>query len=134
MRDLFGLLDHGTFRSAADPVGLPQLEPGAVRQRFIVPTIRRGDIGLLERTDIRSFKHLLELLDFVNYAFDVHRQQYSESALRRHFAVRVGRYICTHFRFAKICRECDKRPVAGALFLTICLWSCAELIAGEQRL
>jgi hypothetical protein len=57
-----------------------------VRQPFIVPAIRGSDVGFLERPDIRSFEHLLELLDFVNDAFDVHPKQYSEPALTRHFA------------------------------------------------
>jgi len=72
-----------------------------VGQRFVMPSIRRGDIGFLERPDIRSFIHFLELLDFIDYAFHVHRQQYSESGVTRHFALGVRRYICTVFRFAK---------------------------------
>lgn len=56
-------------------------------QHFIVPSIRGRDIGFLKWPDIRSFKHLLELLDFINYAFDVHPQQYSQPALTRHLAL-----------------------------------------------
>ena len=54
-------------------------------QHFIVPSIRGRDIGFLKWPDIRSFKHLLELLDFIDYAFNVHPEQYSEPALSRHF-------------------------------------------------
>jgi hypothetical protein len=57
-----------------------------MRQPFIVPSIRGRDIGFFKWPDIRSFKHLLQLLDVINYAFDVHRQQYSQPALTRHFA------------------------------------------------
>ena len=58
-----------------------------MRQPLIVPSIRGTDIGFLEWPDIRSFEHLLELLDFVNDAFNVHPQQYSEPALPRHCAL-----------------------------------------------
>src|SRR5262249_4057922 len=34
--DLFRQLDYRSLRSAANPVVLPELEPGAMRQRFIV--------------------------------------------------------------------------------------------------
>jgi len=56
-----------------------------MRQPFIVPSIRGRDIGFLERPDIGSFEHLFQLLDFINDAFNVHPQQYSEPALARHF-------------------------------------------------
>ena len=49
-----------------------------MRQHLIVPSICGSDIGLLEWPDIRSLEHLLELLDFINDAFNVHPQQYSE--------------------------------------------------------
>lgn len=76
-RDLLGQLNHWSFGSAADAIVLPELEPRAVRQRFIVPSIGRGDIARGERSDIRSFEHLFELLNFVNYAFNIHARQYS---------------------------------------------------------
>jgi hypothetical protein len=57
-----------------------------MRQHFIVPAIRGSDIRFLKWPDIRSFEHLLQLLNFINYAFNVHPQQYSEPALPRHFA------------------------------------------------
>jgi len=75
--DLFRQLDHRSLRSAANPVVLPELEPRAMRQRFIVPSIRGRDIGFFKRPDIRSFEHLFQLLNFIDYAFNVHRQQYS---------------------------------------------------------
>src|SRR5215469_5073195 len=56
-----------------------------MRQRFIVPSIRGRDVGFPEWPDIRSFEHLFQLLDFIDYAFNVHPQQYSEPALTRHF-------------------------------------------------
>jgi len=54
-------------------------------KRFIVPSIRGRDIGFCEWPDIRSCEHLLQLLDFVNSSFNVHRQQYSEPDVCRHF-------------------------------------------------
>ena len=58
-----------------------------MRQRFIVCSIRGSDIGFIQWPDIRSFEHLLELLDFIDYAFNVHPQQYSEPALTRHLSL-----------------------------------------------
>jgi hypothetical protein len=49
-----------------------------MRQPLVVSTVRGADIRFLEWPDIRSFEHLLELLDLINYAFNVHPQQYSE--------------------------------------------------------
>ena len=57
-----------------------------MRQHFIVPSIRGRDIRFFKWPDIRSFEHLLQLLNFINYAFNVHPQQYNEPALTRHFA------------------------------------------------
>lgn len=76
-RDLLGQLNHWSLSSAADAVVLPEFEPRAIRQRFIVPSIGRGDIARRERSDIRSFEHLLQLLNVVNDAFNVHARQYS---------------------------------------------------------
>jgi hypothetical protein len=56
-----------------------------VRQLLIVPSIRSRDIGFLEWPDIRSVEHFFQLLDLINYAFNIHPQQYSEPALTRHF-------------------------------------------------
>jgi hypothetical protein len=58
-----------------------------MRQGFIVPPIRGRDIGFPEWPDIGSFEHLLQLLNFIDYAFNVHSQQYSEPALTRHFVL-----------------------------------------------
>jgi len=58
-----------------------------MRQHFIVPSIGGRDIGFLQWPDIGSFEHLFQLLDFINDAFNVHPQQYSEPALTRHFAL-----------------------------------------------
>lgn len=66
-----------------------------MRQLFIVPSIRGSDIGFLQWPDIRSVEHLLQLLDFINYAFNVHPQQYSEPALTRHFALWREPFYCT---------------------------------------
>jgi hypothetical protein len=76
-QDLFRQLDYRILRSATNPVVLPQLEPRAMRQLFIVPSIRGRDVGFLQWPDIRSFEHLFQLLDFINYAFNVHPQQYN---------------------------------------------------------
>jgi hypothetical protein len=69
---LFGKLDYRVFRSAANAIVFPQLEPGACRERFIVSSICSGDVAFIEWSDIGTFKHLLKLLDVINDALDVH--------------------------------------------------------------
>lgn len=71
-------------RSAADAKLLPQPEPRAVRQHFIVPSICSRDVACAEWSNVRRFEHLLQLLDVVNNAFHVHA---SQSSKRRRGAV-----------------------------------------------
>ena len=63
---------HWRVRPAADTKILPQLEPRAASQQFIMPSIRSRDVACAEWPDIRCFEHFLKLLDFVNNAFNVH--------------------------------------------------------------
>jgi len=51
---------------------LPQLEPGTIRQRLIVPSIRRRDIACAEWSNVRSFIQLFELLNLIDDPLDVH--------------------------------------------------------------
>ena len=55
---------------------LPEFKPRAMRQRFIVPAIRSGDVAWAEWSNVRRFEHFLQLLDLVNDAFNVHASQY----------------------------------------------------------
>ena len=58
--------------SAADAVMLPELKPRAMRQHFIVPAIRSGDIGCAEWSSVRCFEHFLQLLNLVDEALNIH--------------------------------------------------------------
>ncbi|HEY1264251.1 MAG TPA: hypothetical protein VGF06_12065 [Terriglobales bacterium] len=49
-----------------------------MRQYGIVPSIGSHDVASAEWPDVRSFEHLLQLLNVANNALDVHRFQYSE--------------------------------------------------------
>lgn len=71
--DLLGLLEYRSCGPAADAIIVPEAEPGAVSEGFVVPSVRSGDIAGAERADIRSLEHLLELLDVVDNAFNIHR-------------------------------------------------------------
>lgn len=51
-----------------------------------MPSICCNDVGFLEGSDVRTFKHLLKLLDIINDAFDVHPGQYSEKRSSAGFA------------------------------------------------
>ena len=79
-RGLLGQLKSWSFGSAAYAIVLPQLEPGAIGEGFVVPSVGRGDIARREGPGVRSFEHLFELLNFVNYAFNIHARQYSGRA------------------------------------------------------
>jgi hypothetical protein len=41
-----------------------------------MPAIRCKDVGFLEWPNVGAFKHLLELLDVIDDAFNIHPQQY----------------------------------------------------------
>jgi hypothetical protein len=62
----------GGFGSATDSVSLPELEPGGMRQHFIVPAIRRGNVACVQWPDVRGFEHFPELLNVADDAFHVH--------------------------------------------------------------
>ena len=49
-----------------------------MRQTRIVPLIGSRDIGLAERSSIRGSEDSLQTLDFPDYLFQVHSEQYSE--------------------------------------------------------
>jgi len=66
------------FTSAANPVLLPQPEPRAVREHFIVLSISSRDVACAEWPNIRRFEHFLKLLDIVNDAFNVHAVSISD--------------------------------------------------------
>ena len=46
-----------------------------------MPSICSKDVGFLEWSDVRTFKHLLKLLDIVNDALNIHPKQYSGAVI-----------------------------------------------------
>jgi hypothetical protein len=78
------------FGSTADAILLPQPKPRAVREHFVVPPIRSREIAGAEWPNIRRFEHFLQLLNLVNYAFNVHA---SQSSKRRRGAVNLKRQL-----------------------------------------
>jgi hypothetical protein len=77
------------FNSAANPEMLPKPKPRAMREHFVVSSIRSGDVSCAEWSNIRGLEHLLELFDVVNSAFNVHA---SQSSKRRRAAVNLRGY------------------------------------------
>jgi len=51
---------------------LPQPEPRAMREHFIVPSIGSRDVACAEWPNIRRFEHFLYLRNLVDDAFNVH--------------------------------------------------------------
>ena len=76
--------------SAAEAIPLPNSEPRAVREHFIVPSIGSRDVACAEWPNIRRFEHFLQLLNLVNNAFNVHA---SPSSKKRRGAVNLKRQL-----------------------------------------
>jgi hypothetical protein len=61
------------FTSAADPILLPEPEPWALREHFVVPSIRSREVAPAQRSGVRLCEDALKALDFGNSLFSVHR-------------------------------------------------------------
>jgi hypothetical protein len=68
----FPVSKYGRLGSATDAKILPEPKPGAAGLPFVVPSIGSRDVACAEWSNIRRFEHLLQLLDVVNDAFNVH--------------------------------------------------------------
>jgi hypothetical protein len=77
------LREHRILGPATDTKILPQPEPGTVGEGLIMPSIRSRDIACADGPDVRCLEHFLKLPDVINNAFNVHPEQYSESAFAR---------------------------------------------------
>jgi hypothetical protein len=55
----FAQLKHWGLGSATHAIPLPQLEPWAVRELRIVPSIRSREVTLAQRSDVRRLEHFL---------------------------------------------------------------------------
>src|SRR5579863_10305571 len=75
------LREHRILGPATDTKILPQPEPGTAGEGLIMPSVRSRDIACAEGPDVRCLEHFLKLPDVLNHAFNVHPEQYSESAL-----------------------------------------------------
>src|SRR5438445_13322584 len=64
------------LRSATDAKMLPQPEPRAMREHFVMPSIGSRDVACAEWPNIRRFEHFLYLRNLVDDAFNVHASQY----------------------------------------------------------
>jgi len=62
--------------TAADAEILPKTKPWALGVRFVVPTVRCGDVAGAHRSGIWHLKDALQPLDFGNGTFSVHPLQY----------------------------------------------------------
>ena len=62
--------------SAADPIPLPQPEPRAACEHFVVPPIRSREIAQARRSVVRHREDALQPLDFGDGLLDVHPSQY----------------------------------------------------------
>ena len=74
----FRCSEHWRLGTAAETISLPKPEPGTMRQTGIVPSIGSRDIRLAERSSVRGSEDTLQTLDFPDYLFQVHSEQYSE--------------------------------------------------------
>jgi hypothetical protein len=63
-------------RAAANPVPLPKPKPRAMREQFVVPSIRSPEVARAQRSGVRRCEDALQVLDFGNRLLDVHSSQY----------------------------------------------------------
>ena len=76
----FAQSEQWGFRAAADAVSLPKLEPGAMREHFIVPSIRSREVAWAQRSRIRRHEQPLKRFDFANDPLNIHGFEYSQRA------------------------------------------------------
>jgi hypothetical protein len=60
------------FTSAANPVPLPKAKPRAVREHFVVPSIRSREVARAQRSRVRHCEDAFKALDFGNCLLGVH--------------------------------------------------------------
>ena len=72
----FRHLDHRRLGAATDSIPLPESKPRAVRELFIVPSIRSREVCLAQRSGVRHREDALQPLDFSNDQLGVHPSQY----------------------------------------------------------
>ena len=60
------------FRSATDAIVLPKAKPWAMREHFVMSSIRSREVGRSQRSGVRVCKDALKALDFSNSLLGVH--------------------------------------------------------------
>ena len=80
---LFWQSDHWSLRSAAHAVTLPEAEPRALREQFVVPSIGSRDVACAQRSRVRHGEDALQSLDFGNGLIGVHPSQYLREGAER---------------------------------------------------
>ena len=63
------------LRSAVDAITLPQAKPRAIREPFIVPSIRSREVACGQRSGVRHCEDSLKVLDFGEGSVNVHAAQ-----------------------------------------------------------
>jgi hypothetical protein len=66
------------FTSAANPVLLPKAKPRAMREHFVVPSIRSGEVAPAEGSGVRRCEDALKALDVGNSLLGVHSVSISD--------------------------------------------------------
>lgn len=84
---LFGKLDSRVYSSATDTITFPQPEPRARCECFVVPSICSRDVGFPEWSNVGTLKHLFELLDVIDDAFNIHLEQYNGAPSPQDFEI-----------------------------------------------
>jgi hypothetical protein len=60
------------FTSAAKPIPLPQAKPRAVREHFVMSSIRSREVGRSQRSSVRNCEDAFKALDVGNGLLSVH--------------------------------------------------------------
>ena len=72
MLSLFWQSDHWSLRSATETIPLPEPKPRAVREHFVVPSIRSHEVPRARRSNVRHHEDALKALDFGYNLLGVH--------------------------------------------------------------
>ncbi len=67
--------EYRGLRSATDAIPLPQPKPRAVREHFVVPSIRSRKVGWAKRSSVGRGEDALKVLDFGDGSVNVHAAQ-----------------------------------------------------------
>jgi hypothetical protein len=99
-------------RSAANPVVLPNAKPRAMREYFVVPSVRSGEVARAQGSVVPHREDALKAFDFSNSLLGVHSVQISNMCIamvkrRPHAPPAKANYEAYHLDMRRLHPECS---------------------------